>query len=408
MRKKITVGLKKTKQQGWTLDWRDRLGRQRRRVYKGKRTQSAVRDAITELEEQLNRPGGTRRWSDFENRVEKSFLPGMTDRGQGKPKTMMKRFRAVLAEWGEPDIDCADITEEIVLAVKDRMESEGLAKMTVRSNMAALWSILNWGAENNLLPRLHRPRERVRKGDRIAKSNSKGRALTLEEIERMVQAIIDNPVIRPNAPTSLRTVRRTDESAEPAIRAVHVARLTGMRLEDCHNFRWDPEPGFHYPHNLGGRSPMLAFSSEQKSGSEERIPLTPFAVEYLRSIECETGFVCRMFGARGEHDTAGRLGRVIANAGRAAGIVVKPTGGKMGSPKWASAHDLRRTFGAWLLDHVNIRDAQTMMRHASFETLMRYYSDSTEDALAVKLRSLFAESGELTCRGERLRTGGSL
>ena len=406
--KKITVRLKKTRRDGWQLEWRDRGGKTHRETYTGKRTQSAVRERIDDLEENLNRSGSARRWSDFEKRVVRSFLPGMTAKGQGKPKTMLKRFKRELQSQGLGDIECDDLSEDIILAVEERMRAEGLAAMTIRTNMGALWSMLHWGIEGKLLPPLHRPRKRIRKRDRSQASQSKGRALTLEEIERMIEAIRTNPRIRdepawrnPRAknlgqPNAWTHVRAPDESAEQAIKAIHVARLIGMRLDDAHWFRWDPQPGHHYVENLGGKHPMLSFSSAQKSGQSERIPLTPMAVEYLRSIEQSDGYVCRMFGKSGYHATAGRLGRIIANAGRAANILAKPNGGKFGAPKYASAHDLRRTFGVFLINHldkISVRDAQKMMRHASFETLMRFYSDSTDDVLSQKLASLFDKSG---------------
>ncbi len=390
--KPIVVTIAETARDGVQFKWVDRAGVARQQTYKGRNTRNKINAARDDLEAKLNKPGATRRWSDFEKRVKQSFFSGMTPKGQGKPKTMLRRFKETLAEIGEHDIECAEITEEIVLLVKERMESEGLAKMTIRTNMGALWAILNWGAENNLLPRLYRPRERVRKSDRVAKKKSKGRSLTMEEIDRMIEAVKTNPVVRPNEKPYMQKVRKDDESAEAAIRAIHVARLTGMRLEDAHWFCWEPREDHHYPVNLDGKSPMLSFSAEQKSGEDESIPLTPMAVEYLRSIQQEAGYVCRMSGRSGEHQTSERLGRIIANAGRAAGIVVKRDGGKYGATKYASAHDLRRTFGRFLLDHVNLKDAQTMMRHASFETLMRYYSDSSEDALALKLKTLFTES----------------
>ena len=393
-KKRIAVGVVKTKHHGTQFKYRDRLGKTHWVTYQGKNTRNAIDDARRELEETLNRPGSARRWSDFEKRVHGSFLRGMTISGQGKPKTMLRRFREALAEFGDPDPECSELSEDMVLLVEERMESEGLAKMTIRTNMGALWAVLNWGAENKLIPRLHRPRKRVRKADRIAKSVSKGRALTVEEIERMVDALRKNPVIRPNAKLpGMRRVLNPSECPEPAIRAIHVARLMGMRLEDAHWFCWEPRDGCHYPVSLGGRSPMISYCEGQKSGRQELIPITPMAAEYLRSIEQEYGWVCRMTGKQGEHKTSGRLGRVVANAGRAAKIMVKADGGKFGTPKYASAHDLRRTFGLFLLDHVNLRDAQTMMRHASVDTLLRFYSDSSEDLLAMRLRELFSKSG---------------
>ncbi|MEO1530295.1 MAG: hypothetical protein AAFX06_33305, partial [Planctomycetota bacterium] len=84
--------------------------------------------------------------------------------------------------------------------------------------------------------------------------------------------------------------------------------------------------------------PMLAFSSEQKSGEEEQIPVTPMDGKYLRSTAAEEGFACRMARAQGPHKTSDRLGRIIADTGRAAKIVVKIDAAKMGATKYASRY----------------------------------------------------------------------
>ncbi|MEL6109314.1 MAG: hypothetical protein AAFU85_25180 [Planctomycetota bacterium] len=240
----IRVRVVESARDGVLFKWTDYENAPRQLTYEGRRTRNLIDKARTELEERLNRPGAARRWADFEERFLSSFLRGMTPKGQGKPKTMVRRFREQLASFGDENMECSAINEETVLSVKERMEDEGLKPMTIRTNMGALWSVLNWGADNHLLPRLHRPREFAR-GDRKGKSKAKGRAFVLEEVERMVSAVKENPVVRPDLTPALQRVRKIEESAELAIRAIHVCRLTGMRSDDMHGFRWDPCPGFH-------------------------------------------------------------------------------------------------------------------------------------------------------------------
>ncbi|MEL6897286.1 MAG: tyrosine-type recombinase/integrase, partial [Planctomycetota bacterium] len=388
--KTISVRVVQTQRDGTIFKWFDHSGTERQRTHIGKKSRRAIEQARQELEETVNAVGATMRWSKFVERFNGSFLEGMTKGGQGKPRTMVNRMTNYLNESGFGDIACSDINEDIILAIQEQERAAGLAQMTVRTNMGALWAVLNWGAENNLLPRLHRPRKRVRKKDRKQASKAKGRSLTMEEIERMIDAINRNATHDPSHKQKcMRTVRKDSESAEIAVRAIHVMRLTGGRLDDVHCLRWDPSHDDHYIESLNGRTPAILYTPEQKSGVEQSIPLTPMAVQYLQSIAADDGYVCRMTGRQGEHSTANRLGRIIANAGRAAGVVVKPNGGRFGKTKFASAHDLRRTFASSMLDHLTLRDAQKMMRHASLETLITFYSDTLDEELATNIRERF-------------------
>ena len=53
--------------------------------------------------------------------------------------------------------------------------------------------------------------------------------------------------------------------------------------------------------------------------------------------------------------------------------------------KYASAHDLRRSFGSRWAPKVKPATLQRLMRHASIETTMAYYVDLDADDLAAEL-----------------------
>ena len=69
------------------------------------------------------------------------------------------------------------------------------------------------------------------------------------------------------------------------------------------------------------------------------------------------------------------VARAISAIGEAAQIVVNEGG------KFASGHDLRRSYGQRMADNgVSPRDLQKLMRHASFTTTEAYYlNDQVED-----------------------------
>lgn len=390
--KRIRVRIVDSKRDGIVFKWVDAGGASRQQSYSGRSTTNAILAAKLDLEEELNRTGQALTWPVFVERCNRSYISRLEPRAQEKPRTMLRRLGAEMESRRLHNGPCAAITEEVVMTIEESLEESGLATATIRSNMATLWAILSWGADSNLLPRLHKPRRRHRKRD-ATESHAKGRALSMEEIERMIHAIEKNPVIRPELKPANQRVRKADESATSVIRAIQAMRLLGLRLDDCHMLNWEPVVGAHYPSNIHSHSPMLVFASAQKSGREEKVPLSPMAAEWFRSIARQSGWVCRLTGQQGEHQTTNRLGRIIANAGRAAGVIVKPNGGRNGQPKYGSAHDLRRTFARFMLNHLPVRDVQKLTRHASFETLLRYYSDPSDGELSAKLKTIFRDSG---------------
>lgn len=390
-RKTVSVRTVKTSRQGIVFKWRDpNTGKTCQRAYKGKNTRNAIETARQQIDDEVNRAGSSLAWGGFIDRVENTFYAGMAKRSCEKPRRMLRLVEAEFHRRGNKNPLASDLTTEIVLAVEEQLAASGVSAASVHSNMASLWAVINWGADVDISPRLHKPRRRTRKSERKQQTRAaKGRALTLEEVERMETAIIKNPVLDPDQPPARQRVRKSHEPADVVINAMHVMRLLGLRLADTLLLRWEPAPGCHWI-DLESRTPAMHLCDEQKSGKPETVPLTPPAVKWLRSIEQPTGYVCRLPAqAGGYQQTTSRLGRIIERAGRSAGIIVKPDGGKMGAPKYASAHDLRRTFVTFWLSRLNIAEVRTLSRHASVETLLRYYTDSSDAALAYKLRSVW-------------------
>ena len=107
------------------------------------------------------------------------------------------------------------------------------------------------------------------------------------------------------------------------------------------------------------------------------------------------GPVFRPLGDEGNLVGTYYAGHVISNIGEAAGVIVlwhqdgKVLWHQDGKPKkFASAHDLRRSFGEWWAKHLPLNKLQELMRHESIDTTMRYYvgrnaEDTAKDLWAV-------------------------
>jgi len=92
----------------------------------------------------------------------------------------------------------------------------------------------------------------------------------------------------------------------------------------------------------------------------------------------ERGFVSDRF-------TGGnRVGEAVVKIGRKAGVVVARDS-ETGKVKYASAHDLRRSFGTRWAKKVMPAVLQRLMRHADIATTMRYYVGIDADDVAADL-----------------------
>ncbi len=95
----------------------------------------------------------------------------------------------------------------------------------------------------------------------------------------------------------------------------------------------------------------------------------------------------------------------MTEIGNKAGVVVDPDG-RQGKPKYASAHDLRRTYGTRWANRIMPAKLQILMRHKSIETTLAYYVGIQADDLAADLWREFAPSGMTSPEQQSPSTGG--
>lgn len=386
----IKVRIVRAKRDGFILKWKvDGVDRQRR--CHG-RTQRARETERAKLEQKLNHESEETTWAELWDLFRLDHLSQRSDSHAGKCKMMHRRLARVVdpkervgkGEIPGKRIRCATIDRKAILRVQADMKRSDVEPSTIKSNMATLWAMISWGQDEELIPEFRRPRKRKGKQEKQLTGKSKGRPLSGEEIDRLIDAI----------PHCIKDYERDVEF----VNAVHVMRLIGMRLTECWLFSWEPMEGTHYPVMLDSDSAAIEFSNVQKSGVSSTVPLSPAAADWLRDLYSRrqgATWVCRTVGAKGEHQTPNRLGRVISAAGKRAGIVVKRFRKKDGEKiKFASAHDLRRTFATnAFTDRLRrleaIEGTQKLTRHADVQTLVEHYLDAPTPQLIHNLSGGF-------------------
>ena len=270
------------------------------------------------------------------------------------------------------------------------LRQEGMSEVTIGSNLRHLRAALSWGVSVGLLPAV--PKMVI---PRVG--GARARAVSGEEFERMLAVV---PKVRP-------------QDSAAWIRYLRGLHLGGLRLEESLALSWDEDAPFAI--DLSGRRPAFRIAAAaQKARRDERLPMTEdFYHLVMETPEAErVGRVFKLDGLKTKTPiTAKRVCRLVSKIGRKAGVVVatvekrKRVGGKLVTvtvKKFASAHDLRRSFGTRWARRVMPAVLQRLMRHAEIATTMKYYVTMDADAVADQLWGRDWESGEHRAQGNIL------
>ena len=176
--------------------------------------------------------------------------------------------------------------------------------------------------------------------------------------------------------------------------------VSGFRLRELMSFSWDI-PQTIQPRWRRGALPVVWFPGHlQKNGKTEELPMVPWleALLYETPEQERTGWVFEPGSLQLQH---GRpedrerphtdwVGKIVSRIGKAAGIIVDEGNPRTGrGVKYASTHDLRRTFAVRLRQSsVPPHLIQKLMRHTDYRTTERYYMTETTQADAGQLRGI--------------------
>jgi len=243
-----------------------------------------------------------------------------------------------------------------------------MGETTIGTILRHLKAALSWARSQGLLtevPTMSIPRA----------GGARSRAVSGEEFDRMLAAV---PKVRP------------DDSAA-WVRYLTGLWLSGLRLEESLALSWDEDAPFAI--DLTGRRPAFRIAAAaQKARRDERLPMTEdFYRLVMETPEAERVGKVFPFPIDGWY-----VGQIVGKIGRKAGVVVatvqkqrkdKATGKLVPVTvrKFASAHDLRRSFGTRWAKRVMPAVLQRLMRHADIATTMKYYVTMDADAVADQL-----------------------
>ena len=306
-------------------------------------------------------------WEQFKTRYLEEKVSSLAPRTAETVHSAFAHVDRLLA----PD-KLAKLTPEALSRFQAKLRKTGNRETSIASSLRTLKAALSWAVAMGLLvnmPKVNMPKRA--KGQSLSRS----RAVTLEEHERILAAVVK---VRPNDTADWQ-------------RYLTGLWLSGLRLSESTALSWDDDAPLAV--DLSGRHPRLRiYRQAQKSGRDEYLPLTPDFGDFILATP-EAKRAGQVFKLRDQKTgrllLAHHVGIIVGRIAKKAGVVVRREAGedkKTGEPKavvkYATPHDYRRAFGCRWARKVMPAVLQRLMRHDDIKTTMAYYVDLDADELA--------------------------
>lgn len=349
----------------WQMRYRDPFTGKEVTRSTGHRKRKEAEKAAGVWQDELRRgvyiPTSKATWQEFVEHYETCALPGL---GRGTATTYLSTFN-VFEKLANVE-RLADFTTARVTKFVSICRENGLSEATIARHLRTLKVLARWANKQGLMakvPTFEMPK-RVKGTKRM-----KGRPITLREFNEMLLKVPEVLPKWPNAPQDALAWR------------IYLKGLwcSGLRLSESLALRWDDAPGAIVV-DYTKRRPLFRIPAEaQKNGKDQMLPMVPEFAKLLATVppEDRCGHVFAVGASRHV------VGKVVSAIGEAAGVVVDGDSGK-----FASAHDLRRSFGYRWSRKVMPAMLRELMRHANVATTLEYYVGDDAQRTAEELWSM--------------------
>lgn len=310
-------------------------------------------------------------WDDFRERYETEVVPGLAKSTAKMVSITFNHVEKIISPKTIKQIDGNALSKFV-----KRLRERGLKEVSIKDYLAHLRASLNWAKSVNLLnvvpvfPKLKRAR---------LEKAMKGRPITGEEFDRMLDAV---PKVIKMKGCSEDDKANVVESWKFLLRGLW---LSGLRLGESLDLYWDRDDRLSV--DLSGKYPMLRIRAEAEKGHRDRLlPIVPEFAEFLLSVPKSERFgpVFNPLSGWGPRNkmTPMTVSKKIAKIGRKACV-------KVSDEKFASAHDLRRSFGERWSQLIMPQQLMQLMRHENMETTLRYYVGRNAETAAEAIYKAF-------------------
>jgi len=303
-----------------------------------------------ELNSQQVSADGSIAFGHFVDLLDERHLKGL------RPKTRTDYLGALelLERYCQP-ATLRDVTSELLTEFVGHMRSDSRdrSEETTRSRLAAIRASINWAVDAGLVPFCPRMPRMPRR--RQSAGGMRGRPLSDSEFNLILDA----------------TPQIVGDTRAPAWQhSLNGLWLSGLRLGEAIELSWDRSDVIAV--DLSGPRPMFRIPpGSDKSGKGKLLPITPDFSAMLDEATDRSGNVFHFpkeRPGRAGGDPGEYASKTITKICRAAGVLTSEH-----PPRHASAHDLRRSFGARWSRRVMPQVLQLLMRHESIETTMKFY-----------------------------------
>jgi integrase len=353
MQEKITVTIFKSKQRpNFLAQWVDPKTGRKQTKSTGTKIKREAQRFVGQLEGKLNSGEYHKKerntWKDFRGRYEKEALSGLSRRTNQTAATSFNCVERIINPKYLSSVN-SDSIGKMIRTLREEQKSES----TIKGYLIYVGVALRWAHRNKILnevPVIDMPKRT---------SKMKGRPITTEEFERMLEKVPE--VVG-------------DKQAESWRCFLKGLWWSGLRLGEAIKLHWTDDRLICV--DFTNRRPFFRIKAKADKGNKERLlPMAPEFAEFLNSIpeDDQLGYVFNPLPQRNHISKmrADTISKRISAIGKAAGVKVSESA--KGKPLYASAHDLRRSFGSrWSL-LVMPAVLKELMRHESISTTMQFY-----------------------------------